>query len=208
MTTIYNDLDLRGQTKVAIAAKIPDLAPLPVEKKYGLIALDPPWKYGLRESDKTHRNRTPYPNMSNEEILALPIGAIAAPNSYILLWVTNNHMELGLQCLKQWGFDFKAIHTWVKTTKDRSKVNIGVGHYGRNSTEHFLVGMKGKPGSFTHLGLTNIPNVILAPRREHSRKPDEFYTLSDRLSQAMECDRIELFARERREGWDCWGLEA
>jgi N6-adenosine-specific RNA methylase IME4 len=155
------------------------------QKNYSLIVVDPPWTYSLRESDRTHRGRTPYPNMSDADILNLPIGKIAAQNAYLFLWVTNNHFPLGFQCLETWGFSYKTTFTWLKTTKNSTsneiKLRIGVGHYGRSCTEHFLIATKGKPRSFTGLGLTSIPNVILAPRSDHSRKPEEFFAIANRL---------------------------
>lgn len=144
--------------------------------------------------------------MSDQEILDLPMGMIAAKNTYLLMWVTNSHLALGLQCLEAWGFQYKGIHTWVKTSNSGG-VRLGVGHYGRNCTEHFLVALRGNPGTFTSMGLTNIPNVIHATRSIHSRKPDEFWVTADRLKEAMGCEAIELFAREKRPGWDAWGLE-
>jgi N6-adenosine-specific RNA methylase IME4 len=200
----YAQSDKRGQLKQSI---ITTGLPLIPQKNYRLIVLDPPWEYQLRECDRTHRGRTPYPNMGDEEILALPIGKISAPDAYCLLWTTNNHLPLGFRCLEVWGFEYKSIFTWVKVTKDGSKPRIGNGHYGRNCTEHFLIGIRGKPKSFTSLNLTNIPNVIFAPRQEHSRKPEEFFAIANRLGDALGGPRIELFARTRRDGWDCWGAE-
>jgi N6-adenosine-specific RNA methylase IME4 len=208
---MYKPDDKVGQLKLAIALElIPDLPPVQ-GSDYSLIVIDPPWQYNLRETDATHRGRCPYPNMSDEAILNLPIGAIAASDAYCLLWVTNNHLPLGFQCLEKWGFTYKSIFTWFKTTKasteEEPKVNIGIGHYGRNCTEHFLVGTKGNPGSFTSHGLTNVPNVIFAPRSQHSRKPDEFWIIANRLAKELNGTQIELFARERRQDWDSWGAE-
>jgi N6-adenosine-specific RNA methylase IME4 len=204
----YSHEDKRGSLKQSITTT--GLPPIP-QKNYSLIVIDPPWTYSLRESDRTHRNRTPYPNMSDADILNLPVGKIAAQNAYLFLWVTNNHLPLGFQCLKTWGFSYKTTFTWLKTTKDSTskeiKLRIGVGHYGRSCTEHFLVATKGKPRSFTSLGLTDIPNVILAPRTDHSRKPEEFFAIANRLSDVLGGSKIELFARSRREGWEAWGAE-
>ncbi len=204
----YRDDDKRGKSKQRITTT--GLPPIP-RKNYSLIVADPPWTYSLRESDRTHRNRTPYPNMSDEDILNLPVGEIAAQNAYLLLWVTNNHLPLGFQCLEAWGFTYKTMFTWVKTTKNSTpneiKLRIGAGHYGRSCTEHFLIATKGKPKSFTGLGLTSIPNVILAPRTDHSRKPEEFFAIANRLGDVWRGSKIELFAREVREGWDAWGAE-
>jgi len=140
----YSPEDERGRLKQSI--KTTELPPIP-QKNYSLIVADPPWPYSLRESDQTHRNRLPYPNMSNEEILNLPIGEIAAKNAYLLLWTTNNHLPVAFQCLLAWGFTYKTMFTWVKVTKNSTsndvKPRIGVGHYGRGCTEHFLVALKG-----------------------------------------------------------------
>ena len=216
---MYKQNDKVGQLKLAIALELlPNLPPIPINN-YSLIVADPPWAFNLRETDPTHRNRCPYPNMSDEAILTLPIGAIAADHAYLLLWVTNNHLPLGFSCLNYWGFKYKSIFTWVKTvaasTEENPKAHIGIGHYGRNCTEHFLVATKGNPGSWTTLGLTNIPNVIFARRSEHSKKPEEFWAIANRLAQQLGGEKIELFAREsasaplreRRPGWDVWGAE-
>jgi|GEM_PF-957036 len=203
-TPRYTQEDKRGQHKQSISTV--GLPPIP-QRNYSLIVIDPPWEFELRESDKTHRNRTTYPTMSDDQILALPIGEIAAQHAYCLLWVTNNHLPLGFRCLEFWGFEYKSIFTWVKVTLDGSKLRFGTGHYGRNCTEHFLVGVKGKPKSFTGLGLTDIPNVISAPRTVHSRKPEEFFVIADRLGDVLSGPRLELFARVKRKGWECWGAE-
>lgn len=203
--------DKTGQLKLAISQQLlPNLPPLPVGN-YSLITIDPPWNFHLRETDATHRGRCPYPSMTDQQILDMPISAIAQPNAYLLLWVTNNHLPLGFKCLDSWGFAYKSIFTWIKTTKasteEDPRVNIGIGHYGRNCTEHWLVATKGKPGSFTSHGLTNIPNVIHAPRGKHSQKPEEFWVIADRLAEKLASKNIELFARQKRLGWDSWGAE-
>lgn len=203
----YSIDDERGQHKLKLSAQVENFSPIPC-KDYSLIVADPPWRYQLRETDQTHRNRTPYPTMSDEEILDLPIGIITHANAYCLLWCTANHQHLAFHCLEQWGFKHKATHVWVKTVKDGSKPRIGVGHYGRNCAEFLLVGIKGKPGSFTTLGLTNIPTVMMEPATQHSRKPEIFYQQAKRLHNALGGKAIELFARRQVfEDWDVWGLE-
>lgn len=203
----YATTDRRGQQKLAIAQQLlPNTPPLPMGE-YSLIVADPPWSYHLRESDQTHRNRTPYPTMTDDDILAMPVGAIAAEDAYLLMWVTNNHLELGFQVVKAWGFEFKSLHTWVKVTKDRSKIRYGIGHYGRNATEHFIVARRGKAKTWTALGLTDIPTAFHAPIGEHSEKPEEFFTVADRLGDAIGGSRIELFARSPRDDWESWGAE-
>lgn len=212
VSQIYKESDKVGQTKLAISTQLlPKLPELPVNS-YSLIVVDPPWTYNLRETDASHRGRCPYPSMSDEQILSMPIGMIASSDAYLLLWITNNHLPLGFKCLEQWGFVYKSIFTWVKitlaSTDDEPIVNMGIGHYGRNCTEHFLVASKGKPGSFTKLGLTGIKNVVFAPRSHHSEKPQRFWDdVAYPLAKKLGGNAIELFARKSREGWDAWGAE-
>lgn len=203
----YQDDDAIGSVKLRLAQGLAHLPPLP-DKKYSLIVSDFPWTYSLREHDKSHRNRCPYPQMSETEVIAFPMSDLADKNSYLLHWATNNHLPLSIRAVENWGFEFKTLITWVKVTNDRSKPRMGAGHYTRSCTEHVLVCRRGKVPSFTSLGICNIPNVILEPRREHSVKPEGFWTIANRLADALGCqDKIELFARQERSGWDCWGLE-
>lgn len=202
---MYKTTDKIGQLKMGISTKIiPNLPEIP-GNNYRLIVVDPPWAYTLREKDPSHRGRCPYPSMEPTEIKKMPVGKIAETDAYLLLWTTNNHLPLAFECLEKWGFSYKAVFTWVKICKDSDKPKIGIGHYGRNCTEHFLVGRKGSPPSFTSLGLTNIPNVILESPTSHSSKPQKFWEIANRLAEALGGNRIELFARTKREGWESWG---
>ncbi|AVH63719.1 MT-A70 family methyltransferase [Nostoc sp. 'Peltigera membranacea cyanobiont' N6] len=174
---------------------------------YQCIVIDPPWFYRLRSKDKTHRNRIPYQPMRTEEILALPIPELCGSNGCILwLWFTNNHMIEAAHCLETWGFELKTILTWEKVTKDNTKTHLGVGHWLRNSTEHCALAVRGNVKAFAGRTLTNQSSILHSPRREHSRKPEQFFELVEKLCPDM--TKLEMFARESRVGWDCWGDEA
>jgi N6-adenosine-specific RNA methylase IME4 len=179
--------------------------PLP-EKVYQCIVLDPPWYYSMRNQDETHRNRIPYKPMKLEEIKKLPIPALCDRSGCILwLWFTNNHLIEAGQCIKYWGFEQKTILTWEKITKDGG-TRIGTGHWLRNATEHCILATRGKFKAFSNTRtLSNQATILKAPRREHSRKPDEFYTLVEKLCPDM--SKLEMFARSSRQGWDSWGNE-
>jgi N6-adenosine-specific RNA methylase IME4 len=179
--------------------------------KYRTIVADPPWRY--RSSDITTRgwHRTAsvesgkaasqYTTMTNAEVAALPVGELADDVAELYLWVTNPRLygERDGQCsplaiVKGWGFEYKTLLTWVKTGA------LGLGFYFRGQTEHVLYCTRGD---------VKIPparresNVITAPRRAHSEKPDAFYDLVERVSPGP---RVELFARRARlTGWDYWG---
>ncbi len=173
---------------------------------YSCLVIDPPWFYHLRNDDPTHRNRIPYPPMPIEQILALPIPELCDPKGTVLwLWFTNSHAIDAGKCLEHWGFELKTILTWSKITKT-GKVHLGVGHYLRNTTEHCYLATKGKVPSFSHVKtLTNQPTILEARRREHSRKPEEFYQLVEQLCPTT--TKLELFARQKRDGWHAWGNE-
>ena len=175
------------------------------QQKYDCIVIDPPWFYRLRNQDKTHRNRIPYPPMKTEDIVNLPIPDLCEDKGAVLwLWTTNNHMPEACTCLQAWEFTLKTILTWSKVTKS-GNVRIGTGHYLRNSSEHCLLATTGKVPSFSHRKkLTNQSTILRAQRREHSRKPEEFYHLVEHFCEGS---KLELFARQQREGWDSWGNE-
>lgn len=186
-------------------AKQLDAKPLPpLTGHFDVITADPPWLYDLRAEDATHRGNTPYPPMTTEEICALEVGSrpvieVAEKDAVLWLWTTNGHL-LGKKAVSDallvaeaWGFQPKAMLTWVK---DR----LGLGHYLRNRTEHCILAVRGKPV----ITLSNEDTVLEAPVREHSRKPDEFYELVERVTPGA---KLELFSREARKGWAAWGAE-
>jgi N6-adenosine-specific RNA methylase IME4 len=168
--------------------------PLPMPTgPFDVIVIDPPWRYEARAEDTTHRGRNPYPDMSIEEICALPVGKLASDDAILWLWTTNAFMRQAYQCLDAWGFRERTILTWVK---DR----MGTGDWLRGKTEHAILAVRGKP----LVQLTNQTTALAAALREHSRKPEEFYALVEALCPGT---KVEMFAREPREGWARWGAE-
>lgn len=185
----YLDVLARGLDAERIAAE-PPLLPSGL---FHVIVADPPWQYAARAFDPTHRARNPYPDMSTDDICALPVGDLAGDDSVLWLWTTNSHMRDAFDVLRAWGFEHKTILTWVK---DR----MGTGHWLRGQTEHCLLAVKGRPT----ITLTNQTTALFGPLREHSRKPDEFYALVEALCPGS---KVELFARQARDGWMAHGSE-
>jgi N6-adenosine-specific RNA methylase IME4 len=165
----------------------------PPEGRFQVIVADPPWPYECRTEDVTHLGTVPYPTMSIEEIKALKIPADA--NTLLLLWTTNSFMRQAYDVLDAWGFQERTILTWAKPRP-------GIGNWLRGQTEHCILAIKGKPV----VQLRDQSTLLVAPVREHSRKPEEFYRLVERLCPAQA--RLELFARETRDGWVSAGAEA
>lgn len=180
-------------TKARAAEKIERRAVEAVpEGRFDVIVIDPPWRYG-RSGDDSHRASNPYPDMSVAEICAVGVPDLARDDCVLWLWTTNSFMSEAYQCLDSWGFAAKTILTW-------DKVKIGLGDWLRNVTEHCILAVRGNPV----VRLTNQATLVTESRREHSRKPEAFYSLVERLCPGS---RIEMFAREKRKGWAACGIE-
>ena len=177
------------------------------DKKYNIIYADPPWEYkesgtgirGCADLGKRYKGV-----MSIEEIKSLPIQKICEETSILFLWVTFPRLEQGLETIKAWGFTYYGLgFDWVKTTKNNTPC-WGMGYYTRQNTEICLIGVKKKPNRIKPLS-RGVLSVVHSRRREHSRKPDE---IRDYIVEICgDIPRIELFARQYADGWDCWGNE-
>jgi N6-adenosine-specific RNA methylase IME4 len=160
------------------------------QKKYKTILADPPWKYGKGWGWGAGEY---YNLMSLEDIKNLPVNNLAEENAHLYLWCPNGMIPQGLEVMQSWGFKFKTILTWVK---NRSIF----GYYFKGQSEQILFGVKGKLAPQDRKQVTILNGVV----RNHSRKPDEQYGVIEKISPAP---RIELFARHKKQGWDCFGNE-
>lgn len=167
--------------------------------KYQIIYADPPWRY--KESWGNGSNEHSYPTMSVEDICALLVSEIADTESHLYLWVTNPFLAEGLKVCEAWGFEYKTLLTWVKLYPHGGK-EMGMGYYFRGCTEHIIFGVKGKKKTLNKTTRNLFEEVN---SRRHSEKPESFKKM------IVECSgdvpRIELFARQKTEGWDVWGNE-
>lgn len=172
--------------------------------KYKTILADPPWQFSNRTGKMApeHKRLRRYPTMSLQEIMELPVSQIAQSACHLYLWVPNALVLEGLEVMKRWGFTYKTNIVWYKIRKDGGPDGRGVGFYFRNVTELVLFGVRGHMRTLSP-GRTQV-NVISSRKREHSRKPDEFYGIIERCSPGP---YLELFARHKRPGWDQWGNE-
>ena len=153
---------------------------------FQVIVADPPWQY--ESSDLL-----PYPTMSIDAIKALPVGDLADENSILWLWTTNAHLRVAFDVVDAWGFEYKTLLTWVKD-------KMGRGEWLRAQSEHCMLAVRGKPVFVNGVHTT----ILMAPRREHSRKPEEFYALAEGTCPGT---KLELFSRHRRTGWQAHGDE-
>lgn len=168
-------------------------APEPPEGEYEVIVIDPPWE-GIRAEaydPESGRGVPPYPTMSVDEIAALELPL--AENAAVFLWTFGPYLHDSFHIFDAWDIEWKATLVWVKDY-------IKIGTIFRNQHELIQVGFKGTPD----YRQTHQSTVIEAPVREHSRKPDAFYHAIEEMFPGT---KLDMFARESREGWDTWGAE-
>lgn len=170
---------------------------------YDLIMADPPWKFlvrsekGLGKSPDRH-----YATMDLEEVALLPVADLAADNCLLWMWVTAPMLPMQLEIIERWGFSYKTNGVWVKTTISGGPA-FGPGYLLRNAHENFVIATRGNCER-----VTNVRSVIMAKRREHSRKPDEAYDAAEMMRPGIDNPRrLDLFSRQSRPGWDAWGNE-
>ncbi len=173
-------------------------------EKFGTILADPPWKFQNRTGKVApeHKRLYRYDTMTNEDIIAMPVKEIALDLSHLYLWVPNAFVETGLQVMRAWGFEYKTMLIWYKIRKDGGPDRRGVGFYFRNVTEIILFGVRGSLR--TGKQGRSQENIILSQKRGHSRKPDEIFPIIEACSPGP---YLELFARQKRKGWESWGNE-
>lgn len=173
-----------------------------VASQYGLILADPAWDYRDKCNSGNRGASHKYHCPPIEELKALDIQGIAAPDCLLAMWWVGPMPLEAVGLAQAWGFTLKNMtgFTWVKRTK-HGKRAFGMGHYTRGNAENCLFAVRGKVKRVS----ASVSQLIEAPIREHSRKPDEQY---ERLEALMgDIPRLELFARRKRDGWDAFGNE-
>jgi N6-adenosine-specific RNA methylase IME4 len=173
--------------------------------KYGAILADPPWSFEVWSGKGTARSaENHYSTMTMSQISRLPVDEIAADNCALFMWCCWPSMPDALRILQAWGFAYKTCaFSWMKADPyrlfaDDATPFAGMGYWTRANTEPCLLATRGKPKRLN----ADVRQGIIAPRREHSRKPDGIHERIQRLVAGPYC---ELFARQRRPGWDVWG---
>ena len=171
--------------------------------KYSIIYADPPWHYqtysqkGQSRSAERH-----YPTMRIEQIKALPVEKLAAEDCALFMWITFPCMKEAFEVLESWGFQYKTVaFVWVKQNRVSDGLFWGMGYWTRSNAEICVLAMKGHPKRVS----SSVHQVIMSHVQRHSQKPDEARA---RIVQLMgDLPRIELFARQKTDGWDVWGNE-
>ena len=172
-------------------------------KKYGIIYADPPWafkvysKKGMGRSAEIH-----YPTMSLDDIKNLPVSDIADKDCALFMWTTIPMLKDCFEVLSAWGFVFKTIaFVWIKQNRKSDSLFWGMGYWTRANAEFCILATKGKPKRVAK----DVHQVIISHIEEHSKKPNE---ARERIIRLMgDIPRVELFARQKPDGWDVWGNE-
>lgn len=178
---------------------------------YDLIMADCPWLYQNWSKAGAHKNATSkYECMTIDDIRAMRVGDLASKNCVLWMWCTNPMIDVQIDVMKCWGFNFVTSGHWAKFTSASyqnekglisGKQHFGLGYCLRSSGEPFVIGSIGNPEY-----AKNVRSVLMAPNREHSRKPDEAYREAERLFPSAK-KRLDLFSRQERKGWDAFGNE-
>jgi N6-adenosine-specific RNA methylase IME4 len=178
------------EPSVTLAGNLDTLAALVASgQRYACILADPPWQFadrGARGAAAKH-----YETLPLEAIRALPVAPLALPKAHLHLWVPNAFVDMGIQVVRAWGFEYKNMLTWEKP-------GLGAGWYWRCTTEQLLLGVRGN----LRFQDKSLRNHVTCKRGKHSRKPDQIRVLIEKASPAP---RIELFGREAVPGWTVWG---
>jgi N6-adenosine-specific RNA methylase IME4 len=185
----------------------------PQAGRYRVIYADPPWRFATySDKGKGRSAEAHYDCLSLDDIKSFPVATWAAPNAVLLLWATDPLLPRALEVIHAWGFAYKTVgFYWVKLNKSVERrlsrdwpllaerdFFTGLGFWTRANPELCLLATRGQP----RRSAGDVAKLLIAPRREHSRKPEETYVRIERL---LPGPYLELFARQRRPGWDGLG---
>jgi N6-adenosine-specific RNA methylase IME4 len=185
---------------------------------YRAILADPPWRFATwnkatavraRGSTATYKAAAAhYYTMSQEELIAIPVADLSALDCCLFMWTSWPMLPDAMALISAWGFEYKTCaFDWMKAHtqqidifRDDADPLMGMGYWSRANTEPCLLATRGKPKRLN----ADVRQGIIEPRRQHSRKPDCVY---QRIERLVAGPYLELFARQKRPGWDVWGNE-
>ncbi|MCK5847589.1 MAG: transcriptional regulator [Caldisericia bacterium] len=207
--TIYNAEQKRRTKRNDLPEFYPDLP----DEKYSIIYADPPWDYGGKmQFDKSSKGAAKidinknifissanfkYPTVKTKNLKKIPIHEIAEDDCLLFMWVTNPHLAQGIELGRSWGFEYRTVaFIWDKMVHNP-------GQYTMSYCELCLVFKRGKIPR--PRGARNVKQLVRVPRGKHSEKPNQVIQGIERMFPSQK--KIELFARNKPENWDVWGLD-
>ena len=178
-------------------------------RKADVVIADPPWSYYIQQ-DKPGAAANHYPTMSDEELLAFNLRErFMTDRSILFIWATGPRLDFAIRCLDAWGLTYRGLSfVWVKTRKDGAPIGAQGPRPSivKSTAELVLAASPVKRGRPLKLRDEAIRQIIMAPKTEHSRKPDDVHEAVERMYPTA--SKLELFARRTRPGWACWGNQA
>lgn len=168
-------------------------------KETTIVLADPPWPHA--NGSRTNSGKSPkYPLMTLREVAALggAVSQMAGDDAVLYLWATTPHLPGAIETIAAWGFTYRSLHVWRKT-------KIACGFWARSNAEIVLIGERGRPCA--PIGSMLMPTILegVAEAQAHSSKPTVVHEIIERQWGASR--KIELFARQNRPGWECYGSD-
>ena len=209
--SFYNK-DVKRRTKLNTLPDDKFYPKLPNEK-FDIIYADPPWHYnGKLQFDKSSKGRETldtsknlfistsgfkYPMLKTSEMMQIPINEISKDDCILFMWTSNPHLAQAIELGKAWGFEYRTVaFVW-------DKMNHNPGKYTLSNCELCLLFKRGRIP--TPRGARNVQQLVKSRRKKHSEKPIEVIQGIEKMFPHQK--RIELFAKEKTEGWTTWGLD-
>jgi N6-adenosine-specific RNA methylase IME4 len=176
---------------------------LSASKRYGAILVDPPWSFRTWSAKGTGRSAISHYDCLDFKVLAeLPVGDLAADHCALFLWAIDPMLPTAFELIQAWRFQYKTVgFYWVKlnkSAKSPSDYFTGMGFWTRANPEPCLLATRGHPVRQSK----SVRKLIVEERRQHSRKPR---CTHERIEQLVNGPYLEMFSRETKPGWDCWG---
>jgi N6-adenosine-specific RNA methylase IME4 len=188
---------VRESKRIEIKAKLESTAAVTAKKAegvYDVIVIDPPWPMEKIERDcRPNQVALDYPTMTESRIESVNVPY--ANDAHVWLWTTHKFLPMAFRLLVKWGLNYVCCMTWCKNGGFQP---MGLPQY---NSEFVLYARKGSP---QFISTKDFKTSFHGKRREHSRKPDEFFQTITRVTAGR---RLEMFARNERKGWDSWGNE-
>lgn len=182
-----------------------------MNKKYNILYTDPAWSFSNKNTGGSLKSgaNAHYSTMSLDEMKELDINSITDEDCVLFMWWVGSQPQEALDLMKAWGFNLKTMtgFTWVKKTKNW-KNWFGMGFWTRAGTENCLLAVKGKPKRISasiRAVIEDFDTSIEVICEKHSKKPQIFADMI--VGLCGDIPRLEMFARDKKEGWDIWGDE-
>lgn len=175
---------------------------------FGAILADPPWHFDVWAEGSARNASSKYLTMSASDIALMPVSSLAADDCVLFMWMVWPRLHEAVEIIKSWGFTYKTCaFNWVKANasqidmfRDDADPFVGMGYWTRANSEACLLATRGKQKRLN----ADVRQGLIAQRREYSRKPD---CIHERIERLVAGPYLELFARQSRPGWTCWGNE-